>query len=280
MTEAAGCQIRTPSCRVRRTRNVIPTRSTIRTCAGSWPSIPSRESCWEERQNLALEAGGKGYGGRYPGVVEEAWRTLEAGKPLYVVGGFGGAAALVADLLESDAIPDRLQDKTWNGSTYFAQNAKAIDDDPYRQKLGLPERMEDLAKAVSDLAKPLLASDAAALKWNGLTVDENRRLLRTRDPVLIASLVLQGLLNVARDHGKGKLEIELVQGSVTAASNLDAVAVGVFDKIPLGGAGAALDLGHWRTGLRRASGRADADQSGVARGRCRLVVPGLARTAG
>jgi hypothetical protein len=106
-----------------------------------------------------------------------------------------------------------------------------------------------------------MESDAAALKWNGLTVDENFRLLRTRDPVLIASLVLQGLLNVARDRGTGKLQIELVQGSVTTGSNLDAVAVGVFDKIPLGGAGAALDLAiGGRASVER---RADADQSGV-----------------
>jgi CHAT domain-containing protein len=203
-----------------------------------------------------IETGGSGYGGRYPGVVEEAWRTLEVGKPLYVVGGFGGAAALVADLFESDVVPDRLQDKTWCESSYFTQNAKAIDDDLYRQKLGLPERMEDLAKAVIDLARPRLATDAASLKWNGLTVDENLRLLRTRDPVIIASLVLKGLLNVARDHGSGKLQIELVQGSVTSGSNLDAVAVGAFDKIPLGGAGAALDRAiGGRASVGRAEGR-------------------------
>ena len=189
---------------------------------------------------------GPGYGGRFPGVVEEAWRTLEVGKPLYVVGGFGGAAALVADLLEGGPIPDRLYDKTWldkkwEGAATFQQTAKAIDADPYCKKLGLPKRMEDLAKAVTKLAKPRLATDAASLKWNGLTVDENRRLLRTRDPVIIASLVLKGLLNVARDQGTGKLRIELVEGSVTTGSNLDAVAVAAFDKIPLGGAGAALD---------------------------------------
>lgn len=30
------------------------------------------------------KAGGKGYGGRYPGVVEEAWRSLEKKNPLYI----------------------------------------------------------------------------------------------------------------------------------------------------------------------------------------------------
>jgi hypothetical protein len=56
--------------------------------------------------------------------------------------------------------------------------------------------------------------------------------------------------------GTGKLQIELVQGSVTAGSNLDAVAVGAFDKIPLGGAGAALDQAiGGRASVERAEGR-------------------------
>ncbi len=201
-----------------------------------------------------------GYGGRLPGVVEEAWRTLEIGKPLYVVGGFGGAAALVADLLEGGPIPDRLYDKTWKDAASFQKIAEEVDkiddDDPDYKTLGLPKRLEDLAEAVLQLAKPCLATDAASLKWNGLTVDENLRLLRTRDPVVISSLVLKGLLNMARAHGAGKLQIELVQGSVTIGSKLDAVAVAAFDKIPLGGAGAALDQAiGGRISTKRAEGR-------------------------
>jgi len=197
-----------------------------------------------------------GYGGRLSGVVEEAWRTLEVGKPLYVVGGFGGAAALVADLLEGGPIPDRLYDKTWLTDATFQKTANEIDADPCSTKLGLPKRMEDLASAVMELAKPCLATDASALKWNGLTMAENRRLLRTRDPVVIASLVLNGLLNVAQEQGTGKLQIELVEGSVTTGGNLDAVAVATFDGIPLGGAGAALDEAvGGRATAERAAGR-------------------------
>ena len=116
--------------------------------------------------------------------------------------------------------------------------------------------MEDLANALMVLAKPFLANDSASLKWNGLTVAENLRLLRTRDPVVIASLVLNGLLNVAREQGTGKLQIELVEGSVTTGSNLDAVAVATFDGIPLGGAGAVLDeAAGGRATAERAAGR-------------------------
>ena len=38
----------------------------------------------------------KGYIGDYPGIIEEALHTLRKGQPLYVAGGFGGAAALLA----------------------------------------------------------------------------------------------------------------------------------------------------------------------------------------
>ncbi len=208
------------------------------------------------------ESNPKGYGGRLPGVVEEAWRTLEIGKPLYVVGGFGGAAALIADLIEGGPIPDRMYDKTWLADAVFKKTAREIDADPCSKKLGLPKRMEDLAKSVMKLAKPLLASDDASLNWNGLTVAENLRLLRTRDPVVIATLVLNGLLvangllNEVRQKGKIKLQIELVEGSVTTASELDAIAVAAFEDIPLGGAGAALDdaVGG-RATAERAAGR-------------------------
>lgn len=37
-----------------------------------------------------------GYFGDYPGIIEEALHTVRAGQPLFVAGGFGGAAALLA----------------------------------------------------------------------------------------------------------------------------------------------------------------------------------------
>ena len=65
-----------------------------------------------------------GYSGRYPGIVEEAWRTMEAGKPLYVLGGFGGAAALVAGLLEGHEIPPQLKIKPGRSSSFSPRTRK------------------------------------------------------------------------------------------------------------------------------------------------------------
>lgn len=54
-----------------------------------------------------------GFKGTMPGVVEEAIATLDASQPLYVAGGFGGAAALVArtlDLGDASWLPDGVPD--------------------------------------------------------------------------------------------------------------------------------------------------------------------------
>lgn len=188
-----------------------------------------------------LEAGGKGYGGRYPGVVEEAWRSMEKGNPLYVAGGFGGAAGMVADLLEGREIPGKLRDETWLIHDFYKATAAILDAHPLRKKLGMPKRLEDLAKAIVKLAAPFFQDDAASLAWNGLTLAENRELFRTRDPVALAALISKGLLHVVRRAAAGKLCIELVHGSLTEAERLDAVAIATLDGVPLGGAGAALD---------------------------------------
>jgi len=203
-----------------------------------------------------VEGAEEGYQGRYPGVVEEAWRSLAAAQPLYVLGGFGGAAALVAELLGSGKTPRQLLDRTWMKSEYYAQNAKTFEASPWRKKLGLPRRLEDLAAAISKLARRHMATDRKALAWNGLSRMQNQRLFRSRDPVELASLVLKGLLNVTHQQSSRKLNIELVHGSVTTASRLDAIAIATFDDVPLGGAGAVLDqAAAGRASAERASGR-------------------------
>jgi hypothetical protein len=184
----------------------------------------------------------KGYGGRYPGVVEEAWRTLEAERPLYVAGGFGGAAALVADLLEHpDSHPRQLDEKTWAGATAWDDLVTAIDADPDVEKLGLPRTQLEIADKIRALGLPHLASDDASLRWNGLTIAENRTLFRTRDPLTITALVLKGLVGVAAREAQGKLRIELVEGDVTGATDLDVLVFPTFADLDLDGAGAALD---------------------------------------
>jgi hypothetical protein len=184
----------------------------------------------------------KGYGGRYPGLLEEAWRSLKESHPLYVLGGFGGSAAWVADLFEGTETPPELRDETWMKVEHFRELAAQIEaDEDFRKSLGLPGSMEELAAEVRNLAAPLMQSDEASIARNGLTVGENKLLFRSRDPVTLGSLVSKGLLAVARAATKDKLKIELVHGSITTASNLDLIAIATVANVPLAGAGAELD---------------------------------------
>jgi len=91
--------------------------------------------------------------GLWPGVVEEAYLTVRAGQPLYVAGGLGGAAALVADLVRGRA----------------------------RADVELADR------------DALLKTFEGADLNNGLTADDNALLFDTADLDLMVALVVRGL---------------------------------------------------------------------------------------
>ena len=62
----------------------------------------------------------EGYTGTMPGIAEEALLTLRAGRPLYVLGGFGGCARDIAETLK---MVDPLHDpprSSWDGFDTFA----------------------------------------------------------------------------------------------------------------------------------------------------------------
>ncbi len=183
-----------------------------------------------------------GYGGRYPGVVEEAWRTLEAGRPLYVVGGFGGAAGLVAELLLGGDTPEFLSEETWGHEPWFASLVEGLQAESETvASLELPTTMEDLADRVRVAGTRYLRDDASSREWNGLTVEENHTLFRTRDPMTVASIVMRGLLCTREKQRAQRIDIELTLGSIHEARGLDVVVVPAFDDVDLGGAGATID---------------------------------------
>jgi hypothetical protein len=100
-----------------------------------------------------------------PGVIEEVILSMRARKPIFVAGGFGGAAGDMAVALGLD--PDE-----W---------------------LGLPNRNTD--QALSELT-----TTAAETGWdptaNGLTLEQNRQLAVSYRASEIASLVIVGLTNL------------------------------------------------------------------------------------
>lgn len=100
----------------------------------------------------------EGYRGSMPGIAEEALLSLQAGTPLYLVGGFGGCARDIAETLTL-AEPWAPLNRAWPGRAFF------------------------------DQLTPSLLS-------NGLTMQENQVLARTPHVDQAIILILKGLVNV------------------------------------------------------------------------------------
>jgi hypothetical protein len=111
---------------------------------------------------------------RGPGIIEEAWLSWRKGHPLFVAGGFGGAAEVVAA-----AVTGRLDAADLAPLDRYANMAR---------QLAVSDRPETPATMLAELQ----AADHP-LAGNHLTDAENDQLLRSTDADEIVALVLTGL---------------------------------------------------------------------------------------
>jgi hypothetical protein len=113
---------------------------------------------------LVLGGQRTGYQGHMPGVVEETIFAVRAGQPVFVAGGFGGAAGDIARTLGLDP-------EDW---------------------LGLPDET-----ARPDLRQLAIALDEVgwSAELNGLTLEQNQQLAISYRASEVASLVVHGLTN-------------------------------------------------------------------------------------
>jgi hypothetical protein len=130
-------------------------------------SLTAMRRVLTEVSNARIVLGGPvaRYKGRMPGVAEEALSALQAGQPLYVLGGFGGCAHDIAEEL-GVATMRRISRPAWTGRSAF----RGYNADGLR---------------------------------NGLDADENALLARTVHVDQAVSLILRGLLHLdAAENGK------------------------------------------------------------------------------
>ncbi len=134
--------------------------------------------------------GGKltGFSGRYPGILEEVLLALQAAKPVYVLGGFGGAAQAVAELLRGET-PSQLDPAAIVRHPAYAAMMRFHNDDVENRKLPLSPIDWD---ATITTIQSAAGRDLAGLN-NGLTTDENIALLRMQDIDEAIWLVLLGM---------------------------------------------------------------------------------------
>ena len=105
------------------------------------------------------------YKGRMPGIAEEALLSLQAGQPLFVIGGFGGCARDIAESLA--LVEQQMSDRrVWEG-------------------------------------REALDSFSAADLNNGLSVEDNSTLATTPHIDQAIVMILRGLLKVAGTRRKG-----------------------------------------------------------------------------
>jgi hypothetical protein len=153
-----------------------------------------------QRMNREIQArvilGGRlvGYRGAYPGVVEEAAIAVSTNQPLYLIGGFGGAALAIIQAIEAKA-PEALK----------ADYQLDVAHNP-----GYAARVEDFNSRVTGPTVDLIDYDKLAAVFmgcrveglsahNGLSIEENTKLFRTPHVEEMIYLVLTGLLKIG--HG-------------------------------------------------------------------------------
>ncbi|MBU6300812.1 MAG: CHAT domain-containing protein [Verrucomicrobia bacterium] len=189
-----------------------------------------------------------GYKGRFPGQAEEAFLHLQAGKPLYVIGGFGGVAGDVARVLQGDREGLATEASLREGNPLFRELCQKYD----RQALGedaalLPHSLDDLWAGLAGFGQGMFWGDASAgTRWidNGLSKDENLTLFRSTRHDEISALILRGLRRLAdreTQQEDAPAQVSLFNGSITEVLDTEAYAVLVLGSARLRGADGALD---------------------------------------
>lgn len=147
-------------------------------------SLTEMREAMVKKVDARIMLGGKtlGFKGKYPGLVEEALLTLKAGKPLYLLGGFGGTTRVVIEALQGLNPKQLTETEQCKDSAYKGFVAE------YNQRINNTELAIDY-QAVTEV----LAGFGIAGLNNGLSLAENQRLFVTINHEEAIGLVLKGL---------------------------------------------------------------------------------------
>lgn len=162
----------------------------------SIPDVPSPELIQAVAARIVLGGQLAGYSGFAPGLFEEVLYSLEAGGAVFLLGGFGGAAEVLAKALlaaPGSALPEELTE-AWQG-----QHTPALG------KLAEACKIFPLPPGVQDTTAMLVAVQTAVERARknlpaalncGLDDADTRRLLLTQDMREASTLVRKGLLQL------------------------------------------------------------------------------------
>lgn len=124
-----------------------------------------------------------GFKGKYPGLLEEVLVEMRAGKPLYLIGGFGGCARSIIEALKGNS-PDAFTEGFQSRDPLFAALVHRYHTDAAAGKTSPIDYAGELQ---------FLQSQGVAGLDNGLTDDENEVLFTSKNLPEIVHLLLKGL---------------------------------------------------------------------------------------
>ena len=132
--------------------------------------------------NARIIVGGKttGYLGFMPGIIEEALYTLINSKPLFIIGGFGGASQSLAKLLLGQETEELTNEYQY--STTFLQDFQKYISDKYEYS-----SYSKITSTITGFSIEKLSS------INKLSVDENKVLFNSTNIHEITYLIMKGL---------------------------------------------------------------------------------------
>jgi len=143
----------------------------------------------ESDARILLGGKQKNYSGYFPGIVEEAYHSFKAEKPIYLLGGFGGATKSIIDIILGGNSP-----KLSNDFQFDSEFLKEFRDFAH-------------AKSVVKLDYDYIVdffrqhSNESISNQNGLSMEENEVLFESTNIHEIVFLILKGLQKI---ETKGK----------------------------------------------------------------------------
>ena len=128
--------------------------------------------------------------GYLPGIIEEAYYSLKADKPVYIAGGFGGAAKSLSKVICGE-VPKELTNEFQYESQFIQDFKKA-----YVDKASVPIDYDQLLGFFKQYHLERFS------ERNGLSIDENLVLFESQNIHEIVFLIMKGLKMI---HGKPSL---------------------------------------------------------------------------
>jgi SLOG cluster2 len=157
------------------------------------PDVPQPEQIPPVTARILLGGKADSYTGFLPGIFEEALVTLQLQRPTYILGGFGGAAEMLANAMLATG-NDRPKELTL--AWHMDRNPALVTLQESARQFAAPTNLGGLENSLDTLFAFVLEAraDLSATLRTGLSDQETRELLKTSNIANAVHLVRSGLV--------------------------------------------------------------------------------------